>query len=128
MDYNQYNLEELQDMFDNKQNPEELNTIMSVIVDKEEILSNDYKETNNIQLEEEIYPQMNLFKLKDLKFLPLEEIKRKLYKKFKKMVVDEKNNNIGENLNICEIESNIVNNIIPKPKNMVNLLEGISIS
>jgi len=34
MDYKQYNLKELQDMSDKEQNPEELNKIMSVIVDK----------------------------------------------------------------------------------------------
>ena len=34
MDYKQYNLEELQGIFDKGQNPEELNKIMSVIVDK----------------------------------------------------------------------------------------------
>jgi len=45
-----------------KKNPEELNKIMSVIVDKQGILLDDYKETNNAQLEEEIYQQMNLIK------------------------------------------------------------------
>ena len=50
MDYKQYNLE-LQTMFDREQDPEELNKITSVIVDKQEILSNDY-ETNNVQIEE----------------------------------------------------------------------------
>jgi len=35
-------------MFDREQNPEELNKIMSIIVDKQEILSNDYEETNNL--------------------------------------------------------------------------------
>jgi len=39
MDYKQYNLEELQGMFDKEQNPEELNKIMNVIVDKQGILS-----------------------------------------------------------------------------------------
>jgi len=51
MDYKQYNLEELQDMFDKEQNPQELNKIMSVIVDKQGILSDDYEESNNAQLE-----------------------------------------------------------------------------
>ena len=67
-------------MFDKEQNPEELNKIMSVIVDKEGILYDDYEETNNAQLEEEINQQMNLIKLEDLNVLPLEEI-RKLDKK-----------------------------------------------
>jgi len=43
MDYKQYNLEELHGMFYKEQNLEELNKIMSVIVDKQEILSDDYK-------------------------------------------------------------------------------------
>jgi len=34
MDYKQYNLEELQVMFDKEENPEELNKIMSVIAEK----------------------------------------------------------------------------------------------
>ena len=55
MDYKQYNLEELQDMFDKEQNLEELSKIMSVIVDKQVMLSDDYEETNNALLEEEIY-------------------------------------------------------------------------
>ena len=78
MDYKQYNLEELQGMFDKEQNPEELNKIMSVIVDKQGILSDDYEETNNAQLEEEIYQQINLIKLEDLNVLSLEENKKKV--------------------------------------------------
>ena len=81
MDYKQYNLEELQDMFDKEQNPEELNKIMSIIVDKQGILLDDYEESNNAQLEEEIYQQMNLIKLEDLNVIPLEEIRIKLDKK-----------------------------------------------
>ena len=42
-------------MLDTKQNPEELNKIMSAIVDKQDVLSADNEETNTIQLEEEIY-------------------------------------------------------------------------
>ena len=41
-------------MFQKKQNPEELNKIMSAISNKHNLLSNDNEETNNIQLEEEI--------------------------------------------------------------------------
>ena len=67
MEYKQYTLDELQNMFEKKQKPEELNKIMSAISD---ILSNDNEETNNIQLEEEIYQQMNLIKLDDLNALP----------------------------------------------------------
>ena len=55
-------------MFDREQNLEELNKIMSVIVDKQGILSDDYEDTNNAQVEEEIYQQMNLIKLEDLMF------------------------------------------------------------
>ena len=65
-------------MFDKKQNPEELNKIMSAISDKHDVLSDDNEETNNIQLKEEIYKQMNLIKLDDLNVSPLEEIRRKL--------------------------------------------------
>ena len=49
-------------MFDKEKNPNELNKIMSVIVDKQVILFDDYEDTNNAQLEEEIYQQMNLIK------------------------------------------------------------------
>ena len=41
---------------------------MSVIEDKQGILSDGYEESNNAQLEEEIYQQMNLIKLKNLMF------------------------------------------------------------
>ena len=68
-------------MFDLKQNPEELNKLMSAISDKYNVMSDDNEETNNVQLEEEIYQQINLIKLRDLNVLPLEEIRRKLDKK-----------------------------------------------
>jgi len=42
-------------MFEVEQNPEELNKIMSAISDKHDFLSDDNEETNNVQLEEEIY-------------------------------------------------------------------------
>ena len=71
----QFNLE-----IEKEQNLEELNTIMSAISHKHDVLSDDNKETNNVQLEEEIYQQMNLIKLKDMNVLPLEEIRRKLDK------------------------------------------------
>ena len=54
---------------------------MGPISDKHDILSDDIEETNNVQLEEEIFQQMNLIKLEDLYALPLEEIRRKLDKK-----------------------------------------------
>jgi len=53
MDYEKYNFDELQNMFDKEQNLEELNKIMNVIIDKKRMLSYDNEETNNIQLEEE---------------------------------------------------------------------------
>jgi len=81
MEYKQHSLEELPKMFGKEQNLEELNKIMSDISDKYDVLSDDNEETNNVQLEEEIYQQMNLIKLDDLNALPLEEIKRKLDKK-----------------------------------------------
>ena len=59
MECKHFNLEKLQNMFDKEQNLEELNKIMSAIADKQDILSNDNKETDNVQLEEKIYQQMN---------------------------------------------------------------------
>jgi len=43
---------------------------------------------------------MNLIELEDFNVLPLEEIRKKLHKKFEKMPLDEENNEIGEELNI----------------------------
>ena len=81
MEYEQYTLEELQKMFVQEQNPEELNKIMSAISDKHDILSDDNEETNNVQLEEEIYQWMNQIKLEDLNILPLgEELIRNMIK------------------------------------------------
>ena len=59
---------------------------------------------------------MNLIKLEDLNALPLEEIRKKLDKKIEKKILDEENNEVGEELNIDESESNLVNNIVPKPE------------
>jgi len=58
---------------------------------------------------------MNLIKLEDLDILPLQEIKKKLDKKFEKKILEE-NNEVGEELNIDEIESNLVNSVVPKPE------------
>jgi len=49
MEYKQYNLEKLQNMFDKEQNLEELNKSMSAIIEKQEVLSDDNEETNTIQ-------------------------------------------------------------------------------
>ena len=75
-------------MFDKEQNLEKLNKIVGSIVDKQDVLCDDREETNNVQLEEEIYQQMNPIKLEDLHIVPLEEIRRKLDKKYGKMVFD----------------------------------------
>jgi len=48
MEYEKYGLEELQKMFDEEQNSEELNKIMSAISDKYDVVSDDNKETNNV--------------------------------------------------------------------------------
>ena len=42
-------------MFGKQQNPKEFNKILSVTVDKQGLLFGDYEETNNVQLEVEIY-------------------------------------------------------------------------
>jgi len=59
---------------------------------------------------------MNLIKLEDLSTLPLEEIREKLEKKLEEKILDEENNDVVEELNIVEIESNSVNNVVPKPE------------
>ena len=60
MKYKYYNLEELQEK------SEELDKIMKAIADKLGMLSDANEEINNVQLEEEIYQQMNQVKLEDL--------------------------------------------------------------
>ena len=42
------------------------------------------EETNNVQLEEEIYQHVNLIKLEDLDIVPIEEIGKRLDKKIVK--------------------------------------------
>jgi len=79
-------------------------------------LSEDNEETNNIQLEEEIYQQINLIKLEDLNVLTLEEVIRKLDKKYGKMTVEDEINEIGKEPDLSETETNLVNNVIPKPE------------
>ena len=59
---------------------------------------------------------MNLIKLEDLNVVPLEEIRRKSDKKHGKVILDIKINEIGEELNVDEIESNLVTNVVLKPK------------
>ena len=58
---------------------------------------------------------MNLIKLEDLNSLSLEEIRKKMDKKIEKKLLEEENE-VGEELNIDEIESNLVNNVVPKPE------------
>ena len=48
MEYEKYSLWKLQKMFDEEQNSEELNKIMSAISDKCDVLSDDNEETNNV--------------------------------------------------------------------------------
>ena len=59
---------------------------------------------------------MNLIKLEDLNVVPLEEIRRKLDKKYGKMIVEDEINKIGEELDLGEIETNQVSNVVPKPE------------
>jgi len=59
---------------------------------------------------------MNLIKLEDLNDVPLEKVKRKLDEKYNKMVFDYEINEIRKELNIDEIEFNLVNNVVRKPK------------
>jgi len=47
IEYKQYTLEELQNMFEKEQNSKELNKIMNAISDKYDVLSNDNEEINN---------------------------------------------------------------------------------
>ena len=48
--------------------------------------------------------------------LPLEEIKRKLDKKYGKMVAKNEINEIGEEIDLHETEINLVNNVISEPE------------
>ena len=57
---------------------------------------------------------MNLIKLEDLSVLPLEEVRRKLDKKYGKMNVEDEINEIGEKIELYETETNLVNNVVPK--------------
>ena len=103
-------------MFEKEQNPKELNKHMGAISDKHYVFFYDNEETNNAQLEEEIYQKMNLIKLEDLNVLPLEEVRRKVDKKYGKMTVEHEINEIEEEINLYETETNLVNNIVSKPK------------
>ena len=44
------------------------------------------------------------------------------------MAAEDEINEIGEELNLGEIQSNLVNNVVPNLKNLGNLLEEILIS
>jgi len=50
--------------------------------------------------------------------LPLEEITRKLDKKYGKMIVEDEINKIGEELNLREIQIKLINNVVLKPKEL----------
>jgi len=127
MEYKQYTLEELQNKFGKEENSEELNKIMDAISDKHDVLFDDNEDTKSVQLEEKIYQQMNLIKLEDLGVLPLEVVKKKFDKKYVKMIVEDEINEIGERLNLGEIEINLVNNVVFKPAEFMSLLEEILI-
>jgi len=87
-------------MFDKGQNSEKLNKIMGILVDKQEVLSYDNEETNNIWLEEEICQQINLIKLKDLDAIPLEEIRRKSEKQRKNWWLKVKSMRLAKSLTL----------------------------
>ena len=57
---------------------------------------------------------MNIIKLEDLNILPLEEVRRKVDKKDSKMTIEDEINEIGEELDLGEIETNLVNNVVLK--------------
>ena len=59
---------------------------------------------------------MNLIKQKDLNVLSLEKIKIKLDKKYGKITVQNEIKEIREELHLYETETNLVNNVIPKPE------------
>ena len=59
---------------------------------------------------------MNLIKFDDLNALPLEEIKQKLDKKYGKIVTENEINEIGEEIDLHETETDLVNNVILKPE------------
>ena len=61
---------------------------------------------------------MHLIKPDDLNALPLEEIRRKLEKKHGKMTAEDEINEIREEVNLGEIETNLVNNVVPKPEKL----------
>ena len=48
MEYEQCTVEKIQKMLVKEKNPKELNTIMSAISDKHDVLSYDNEETNNL--------------------------------------------------------------------------------
>ena len=89
---------------------------MDAISDEYGILSYDNEETNNVQSEEEIYQLMNLINLEDLDVLPLKEIRRKPDKKYGKMTAENEINEIGEEIDLYETETNLVNNVVPNPE------------
>jgi len=71
---------------------------------------------------------MNLIKLEDLDVLPLEEIKRKLDKKYEKMTIENEINEIGEEIDLYETETNLIKNVVPNLENLVNYPEETLIS
>jgi len=82
---------------------------MGAIIDKQDIFS-------EVKLEDEMYYQMNLIKLEDLQAIPIEEVKKKVRQKIKQILIDSEINGIGEELNISEFESKLVDTIIANPE------------
>ena len=80
---------------------------MGVIVDKEQIMS--------CQRKKYIYKK-TLLNQKILNANPLQDDRGNLDKNVEKMMVESKINEIGKKLNIDSFESNLVNNVILKPK------------
>ena len=82
-------------MLDKDQNPKELNKIIATIVDKQGVFSDENKETNHVQIEEKMYLQLNLLKLKDLDAIPLEELRDQFRKMVAKIEINELVNELG---------------------------------
>ena len=59
---------------------------------------------------------MNIIKLEDLSVILLQEMRKRLDKKYDKIVIDDEINEIGEELNIDGVYTNLINNVVPRPE------------
>ncbi|XP_056695731.1 uncharacterized protein [Spinacia oleracea] len=110
------NLEELENLFDHEENPNELNNIMKIIAEKWVDSDSEDNENNYVSIEEELNQQMGLIKLEVLEAIPLEIIQQNVENKLEKMVV-ENNNVVGEEiLQEKTMGKNCVNNFIQRPR------------